>query len=48
MTVAFSESTMNSRQVQLWYNRFKEDQEDVDVDTRPSGSSEQTLKQWRE
>ena len=29
LTVAFGESTMSRTQVQLWYNRFTEDREDV-------------------
>ena len=35
-TVAFDESTMSRTQIQLWYNRFKEDQEDVNDNARPS------------
>ena len=34
-TVAFGESTMSRTQVQLWYNRFKEDREDVKDNARP-------------
>ena len=34
LTAAFGESTMSRTQVQLWYNRFKEDREDVNDDTR--------------
>ena len=34
LTVAFGESTKNRIQVQLWYNRFKEGQEDVNDDAR--------------
>ena len=45
MTVAFGESTMSRTQVQLWYNRFKEDREDVNDDARP-GCPMKTLKQW--
>ena len=29
LTVTFGESTTTRTQVQLWYNRFKEDREDV-------------------
>ena len=29
MTVTFGESTSSRTQLQLWYNRFKEDREDV-------------------
>ena len=32
LTVAFGESTMSRTQVQLWYNLFKEDREDVNDD----------------
>ena len=35
LTVAFDESTMSRTQVQLWYNRFKEGQEDVNDDASP-------------
>ena len=35
LTAAFGKSTMSRTQVQLWYNRFKEDREDVNDDTRP-------------
>ena len=31
----FGESTVSRTQVQLWYNRFKEGQEDAKDDTRP-------------
>ena len=34
LTVAFGESTMSRKQVQLWYNRFKEGREDVNDDAR--------------
>ena len=33
-TVAFGESTMSRTQVQLWYNRFREDREDINDDAR--------------
>ena len=36
LTVSFRKSTKNRTQVQLWYNRFKEGQEDVNSDARPS------------
>ena len=32
LTVALGKSTMNRTQVQLWYNRFKQGQEDVNDD----------------
>ena len=35
LPVAFSESTMNKTQIQLWYNRFKKDREDVNDVARP-------------
>ena len=35
LTVAFEESTMSRTQVQLWYNRFKKRQENVNDDARP-------------
>ena len=35
-TVAFGESTIIRKQVQLWYNRFKEGREDVN-DNAPPG-----------
>ena len=35
LTEAFDESTMSRTQVQLWYNRFKEDREDINDDARP-------------
>ena len=42
LTMAFNESTMSRTQVQLWYNRFKEDREDIDADARPSRPSTST------
>ena len=36
---AFGESTVRRTQVQLWYYRFKEDQEDVNDDARSSSTS---------
>ena len=40
LTAAFGELTMSRTQVQLWYNRFKEGQEDVNDDARwPSTSA---------
>ena len=35
LTVDFVESTMTKTQVQLWYNRFKESQENIDDDAWP-------------
>ena len=35
LTLTFGESTVSRTQVKLWYNRFKEDREDVKDDTRP-------------
>ena len=32
LCVEFGESTMSRTQIQLWYNRFKEDREDVNDD----------------
>ena len=43
LIVAFGESTMSTIQVQLWYNRFKEGQEDVIEDARQQPMK--TLKQ---
>ena len=34
----FGESTMSRTQVQLFYNRFKEEREDVNADARPGRS----------
>ena len=34
LTVAFGESTMSRTQVQLWYKRFKEGEENVNDDDR--------------
>ena len=42
LTVAFSESTVSRTQVQLCYNRFKEDREDVNDDARPGRPSMST------
>ena len=42
LIVAFGECTMSRTQVQLWYNRFKEDQEDVNDDARPCQPSTST------
>ena len=39
LTVAFDESTINRKQVQLWYNRFKESREDVNDDAHPGHPS---------
>ena len=43
LTVEFVESTMNRTQVQLWYNRFKESQEDVNNDARFGRPSTSTI-----
>ena len=37
--MAFGKSTMSRTQVQLWCNRFKEDQEDVNDDAGPPNMS---------
>ena len=42
LTVTFGESTMSRTQVQLWYNQFKEDREDVSDDVRPGRPSTST------
>ena len=42
LIVAFGESTMSRTQVQLWYNRFKEDREDVNGDARSDRPSSST------
>ena len=34
LSVAFGESTMTRTQVQLWYNRFKDDREEVNDDSQ--------------
>ena len=39
LTVVFGKSTMSRTQVQLWYNRCKEDRENVNDDARPCRSS---------
>ena len=39
LTVEFGESTMTRTQVQLWYNRFKEGQENVNENARPGRPS---------
>ena len=39
MTAVFGKSTMSRTQIQLWYNRFKEGQEDVNDEARPSRPS---------
>ena len=43
LTVAFGESTMSRTQVQMWYNRFKVGQEDVNNDARPGRPSMSTI-----
>ena len=35
LTVAFGETTISRKQVQLWYNWFKEGREDVNDDACP-------------
>ena len=40
--MAFGECTMSRTQVQMWYNRFKEGQEDVNDGARPSRPSTST------
>ena len=35
LTMMFGVSTMSRTQVQLWYNRFKEDRVEVNDDARP-------------
>ena len=42
LTVAFGKSTMSRTQVQLWYNRFKKDQEDDNDDACPDRPSMST------
>ena len=42
LIVAFGESLASRTQVQLWYNRFKEDREDVNDDARPGRPSMST------
>ena len=42
LTVVFGESTMSRTQSQLWYNRFKEDRENVNDDTCPGCPSTST------
>ena len=39
LIVAFGESTMRRTQVQLWYNRLKEGQENVNDDACPGRPS---------
>ena len=41
--MAFDESTMSRRQVQLWCNRFKKGGEDISNDTRSSRPSTSTI-----
>ena len=41
LTVTFGDSTMSRTQVQLWYNRFKEDR-DISDDPRPGCPSTST------
>ena len=43
LTVAFCESTMSRTQVQLWYNRFKEGQEEAYDDARPDHPNKSTI-----
>ena len=42
LTKAFGQSTMSRTQVQLWYNRFMEGQEDVNEDARSGRASTST------
>ena len=35
LSLAFDESTMGRTQVQLWYNRFNKNRENVNADVRP-------------
>ena len=42
LTVTFGESAMSGTNVQLWYNRFKEDRKYVNDDTRSGRSSSLT------
>ena len=43
LTLALDESTMSRTQVQLWYNRFKEGQEDVNDEARSGRLSLSTI-----
>ena len=43
LTMAVGEYTMSRTQVQLWYKRFKEGQEDVNNDARPGYPSTSTI-----
>ena len=43
LTVTFDESTRRRTQVQLWYNQFKEGEEDVNDDARPDRPSTSTI-----
>ena len=42
LTVTYSKSTMSRKQVQLWYNRFKEGREVVNDDACPGRRSTST------
>ena len=42
LSAAFGESTMSKTQVQLWYYRFREGQENVNDDDRPNHPSKST------
>ena len=42
LTKTFFESTISRTQVQLWYNRFKKDREDVNDDACPGRPSSST------
>ena len=46
LTVAFGKSIMSRTQVQLWYNRFKEDRENVNDDAHHQQPMK-TLEHWR-
>ena len=42
LTVTFGESAMSRIQIQLWYNRFKENREYINEDARPGHKSTST------
>ena len=46
LTVTSGETTMNRTQVQLWYNRLKKGQEDVNGDVRTGRLSKSTQRCW--
>ena len=43
LTATFGKSIMSRTLVQLWYNRFKEDRENVNDDIRPGRPSTSTI-----